>query len=652
MNTINTQVVTQLVNKTAHTLVRRELCTPRQAVAAAMVLGDNIEKLLSGSSMTSMFIEAEYEETLVNGVLVDPVDVLYILTEAKMIANLLDTGVYVAGQSLLDILDHIKQGYAPIEESKGFVRYGVSEMHKRTLHTDGSCKLMMDAIGVLEDTEFQRSEYMLDIVLRVQELAPEHKKIVTNEYVISGTSEMKAGIPYVSEFMDDARGRMYQACCYGPNGQSSDLARALMDFSDVSTGYDIKDAIAHITLEMKDMGHWADKPAFIADFIDARDNPVEFIIKHLDKQHNIMKPWNFVKFSNILAELLVGNRPYIGVAIGKDCKSSCAQIGGLLVADEKLLMRCGFTTKDIDDSYINVIAESKLLGIQGLTRSMVKKPFMAVLYGVAIGGLMDAHTIQQECWDVLYTGLDAEEIEALAAKFFKAITNSFGLKLNNLRKKIKEAGMIYGIGEEPNICKYDKPVHYRLPDGFEVEMDYRVMVDIDDERIHGKATDVKVEGNMSERMFNNLKFTTNELDLASHARTGFVNMVQAVDGLLARLIIVYANSLGAQHIVSVHDCFRVNIHDAEILDEAIKMAYHELFGTEYNQETMYLPLGTDILGMYFEGTVRSTKDEYLNDTKRGSQFYGKSNIRRLMEVDGVSIKDSINDLGNTKYFDK
>jgi len=429
-----------------------------------------------------------------------------------------------------------------------------------------------------------------------------------------------------------------------------------MDFSGVSKDYDITKAIGYVVAEMKDMGFWANKPEFMADYTEAITDPVAFIIKHMtDKKDggNIMKPWSFVKASLILQQLREGVHCYIGMGFGKDCKTSCAQMGAFMVSDRLLLEACGFSEGDVADAYERVLAQCILLGIRNLTRNDIKKPFMAVLYGVAKTGLMSKKTILDACWNKLYANLDEEHHEEVASKLYKAITEGFGAPLNRLRNKIKQAGMHYPAAGEEGICKYASEVKYYLPDLFEVKMDYRVSIDLEGERVFGKnAIDVHVQGNSIDQVFTDMKFKTKTKDLESQSRTGFVNLVQAVDGLLARLIIVNLQELGATHVTSVHDCFRVTIHDVELLDEAIKASYLELFGTTHNVESRNLPLGTDICELYFQGTHKVTKDEWLFDTKMERMFYGKSKLRRLMEIGGKDLRECINSLGVMKYFDK
>lgn len=657
---ISNKVKQVLLGNTAHMLVRKELATPAQAVATACCLVEALPKLLRGSKMFGLMIEAEYENTLVNGTEPAELDVLSTLVDAGLLV-LEGSDTYTASEYMKELIDDISASRAPILASEGFLKYGgehehvhsVKGMHKRS-------KLWMDAKRIQEQSEFTVSAIMLDINDQVVEVIPQHKKLRETEWAYLGSKELVPGEAYVSEYKADDRIRSYQAYRNGPCGQASDRERALMDYTNVSTGYDITKAKAYVIAEMKDMGIWKDKPGFMVDYKSAIADPVLFIIQHLmDKNEggHIIKPWSFVKAALIFKELRVGNRPYIGMGFGKDCKTSCAQMGGFLVSDEDLLAACGFSKEDVLDAYERVVVECNKLGIRNLTRSDVKKSFMAVLYGVSKMGLLNEKTILTPCYEKLYAGLnpvdDIDAMEVIAAKFYKAITEGFGASLNRLRNKIKMAGMYYPVKGEEGICKYYKEVKYLLPDNAQVEMDYRVTVDVNGERVFGKVCeDVTVVGAGIDMFFENMKFKTAVKDLESQSRTGFVNLVQAIDGLLARLIIVHLDRLGAQHVTSVHDCFRVNINDVELLDEAIKASYHELFGSTHNVKTPYLYKGLDITNLYFEGTHASTKPEFLPEVKNEKMFYGNSQFRRLMEIGDVDLRDCIDMLGVMKYFDK
>ena len=142
---------------------------------------------------------------------------------------------------------------------------------------------------------------------------------------------------------------------------------------------------------------------------------------------------------------------------------------------------------------------------------------------------------------------------------------------------------------------------------------------------------------------------TKQVHTGDFARNGFVNMIQGVDGLIARLIVVNLHRLGATHIISVHDCFRVNVMEMELLRAAIKAAYRELFGTLTNVATEDMPKGLDILGLYFDGINDQLID--VDDAIDISLFF-ESGKRRLQRIRGERLNHLISALGTTYYFDK
>lgn len=642
MTTIDNRVLNAVTMNVSATLVRKELCTPKQALATAVVFAANLDRLVGTTTNWTQKMVDGMDEALVDNESVEVFDVIAALKQAKFIEDLLDSGVYVAGPATLRIVDEVRSSYAPAKASVGVER-------RRNYASIQTSPLFKEAIHVLEDTKFMKDSFMLDIAYQVYEAMPNDKKLQAQEYVIHGSMLLEEGEAYVSEFFGDKRGRIYQAACYGPNGQSSDMARAMMDLHGVSQDYDPREAMHLLIAEMKDMGAWSDKAHFIQDIKDAIEQPAKFIIEHLHKDYHMSKPWNFVKFAHIVQGLREGKKPYIGVAVGLDAKCSGPQLAALMVGDEKMLAATGFTKKQMDDAYHNALTEVREAGITGLNRALIKKAFMAVFYGASKGAMLDANTITPATWEKLYIGYTSSEMEERANTFHDAIIKSFGAKLNNLRAKIKQGGFDY----EVMMPKFDKPVRHLMPDGLEVAMDYMEQVNIDGEVMDlsvGPIAETTVQAGMETKQFRNMSFNTNNYDYGSYARKGFVNMIQATDALLARLIIVHANRMGAQHIIAIHDCFRVNIHDMPILKAAIKQAYLDLFGTATNEKTKDMPLGTDIIGMYFDGAAKATiegiKPEYA------SQFFGRSQIRRLDEVQGTSLTTLINSLGETIYFAK
>lgn len=666
MTTITTQHENTITNSVAASLVRDKLCTPKQALATAVVFAANLTNLLNDQEEWVFQVSNALDDLEVDGEKLEPYPALDALVRSGYVEYLMDTRVIVAGKRTIKILDEVKQAYAPLEAINGIVSRvrGYSQVK----HSE----LFKEAIHALEGTEYMACGSMLEIARDVYRLAnPEQKQaLMAEDYVLKGTAGMKPLTAYVSEFFGDRRGRIYQASCFGPNGQSSDMARSMMDLHGVSMDYDDEATIELLLAEMHDMGTFTSEGDMLLDIEAAVKSPAEFIISHMDDTTHIDKPWNFVKFSILFDAIYNEEKPYIGVAVGLDAKCSGPQLGALMVADQAMLAATGFTMKKIDDAYVRCIDSCEKHGITGLTRSLVKKPFMAVFYGASGGAMMNHHTITLKTHQALFSAYGEyvkneagvlefdvnmdmyDAFEEKADLFYTAITNSFGRELNQVRATIKRAGVEYVKDADP-IEKFDKPLTHNMPDGFEVAMDYRIKLDIEGNPLAGAKpiTNTNIKTGFIDKNFKNMVFSTEDYAFADYARTGFVNMIQASDALLARLIVVHAKRLGAQHIIAIHDCFRVNIHDMAILEDAIRMAYHDLFSAKQNTPTKDLPLGTDILGMYFDGSKEATKPEYKNACGYHSQFF-KNGTRLLRAVNGVHFKTLVNALGTTYYFAK
>jgi hypothetical protein len=563
--------------------------------------------------------------------IVDPVQLLLdaemLEAECTYIGEDIDKTFLMAGPLFIKICGQQKEAYAPALASEGCER----RFDYAPIKTSG---LFVEAIHALESTEYTVDTGMLNIAMQVDAQLNKSHKLKQEAYVLEGCAKMDPELAYVSEFKGDRRGRMYQAACHGPNGQSSDRSRALMDLAGVSTDYDVKEAIKLLTDEMKDMGSFVDKSEFIACYTAFAETPVEAILHNLrgTMGTNISKPWSFAKASLTMMALKEYmefggvEKPYIGMAFGLDAKCSGPQLGALMVDDHQVAAACGFSEEELDDAYHLAIESCEKSKFKGLTRELIKKPYMGIFYGQSWGAFMFCEDAELQA--IIGGGEDN------AKAFHAAISRSFGPKMLRLRNTIKNLE----IGER---------LSHFMPDGLEVKMDYRVKVDIYNQEVDmdNEGKDIVVRGNILDQKFQKLAMKTDQPHLGDFTRTGFVNMIQATDALLARLIIVHANRMGAKHIISVHDCFRVNVHDMAILKEAIKAAYKDLFGSRTNNKTEDLPLGTDILDLYFQGAKKAGAVGVFP-----KQFTNKG--FRPAKINGKSINNLVDALGVTYFFAK
>jgi hypothetical protein len=321
-------------------------------------------------------------------------------------------------------------------------------------------------------------------------------------------------------------------------------------------------------------------------------------------------------------------------------------------------------------------------GFTGLTRDIVKDPYMGVFYGQGRKSFATLANYAAEgeepkkgehAHSLLGTMLSiGDDLEANAGIFHSIVEKSFGVQLLGLRNHIKEVHAHYEgeKGASVQVFHTERPTEYYLPDGQQVATKYYMQEDIKGVVVGAKepTDDVRVTVGMTHFRFNGMKFPTAEYDMGCYARTGFVNFIQSVDGLLARLIVSKLEDLGALICDPVHDCFRVSVPDMidGKLHNAIKFAYNSLFCYEEDHKTLELPFGTDAMKMYFEGVNRASKDEYKRTakqvTKSGSQFtfspvdkkWSRKLHRTNMDVAGLinDLKNDLDEEGNTYYFAK
>jgi len=642
MNTVIEAVNINDVNKSAIlSTVASELfhngLNPRIALITATAYVGSMEYMDDEEMFIEAFVDGlEKTELTIKGMDTpdDAMDVDAIVF-ALQDAHYLDKDNKV-GDRMAELLELRSEAYAPplamdgIERRFGYAPTKYSELFKEAIHA-------------LEDTKYTVDDNMMSIALRVLSKSGKDDE---EGYVLRGCEKMDSNDAYVSEFKGDRRGRMYQASCHGPNGQASDRSRALMDLYGVKMDYDAKDAMELLKHEMSDMVSTKDKQARGRLVQEACQHPVDFIIKHEDSDC-VKKPWSFVKAAKTLVALhnhihKDGVKPYIGMAFGLDAKCSGPQLGALMVGDGELAAACGFSLTEIEDAYHRCISYCDAAGFHGLTRDVIKKPFMGIFYGQGWMAFMNPEELDSP---ELWISLHGDEIlgnEKRAKEFHKAVTASFGAKMISVRNAMRSYAN-----------KIEGKVSHMLPDGFKVAMNYKMKVNILGEAMDFDTDkyDVFLRNNVESYKFINLQMNTQHVDTSDFVRNGFVNMVQGVDGLVARLIVVHLKRLGCEHIIAVHDCFRVSVHDMGLLRQAIKNAYRDLFGSYKNEASADLPEGTDILGLYFDGINRQLKQENFDDGIEISQFFA-SGTRRLQKIRGEKVNHLISALGQTYYFDK
>ena len=611
--------------------------SPRHAlaVATAWVVAATKEDML-----------ASLGQCLVNA----KVDGEHVEVDGEQVARALTTAGYLDGDLLGSRWEEVKaskkEASFPIEATEFNTDKDGNAMvmgRKRGYAPNTVSPLAKEAFHALEATQYTVDSWVLEIAEQVNAILKEKDVDYRDPegFVLSGCTAMDSKKGYFSEFFGDRRLRLYQEASHGPNGQASDRSRALMDLFGVSQDYNIAEAMAHIRAEMQDMVDTKDPEAKKALSRAARTNPVQFVLDHIEGDNGCSKPWSFIKAVRIMAQLQQGKRPYIGMAIGLDAKCSGPQLASLMSGDMDIMAACGFTNQamdSVDDAYVLCCAHLHAAGFStAITRKVIKKSFMGIFYGQGIGAFMthegisgDSQAITEELFNLIHPN---EVKEENAKKFHGVVSQCFGKQTAIIRSIIKS--MHNKLEGKPS---------YLMPDGSEVKMDYRVRVNVagDVVSFDTPATDVTLECDDLQLEINSYSLKTKQADANNFVRTGFVNMIQATDALLARLIIVHLHRAGVKHIICVHDCFRVSIGDMPKLQAAIKQAYLDLFGCPVDMPTKDLPEGTDILGLFFKGFKANALPG--NDINSQSQF--RSNGRRITQrINGLPLDKLVNSLG-------
>ena len=641
-NALSSTVAAQLFHHIKH--ARISVMIACCVVDAAKLVGD-LEMPEAFADLIEQSLDTAKLETTVSGegkkaheITLPIKDVLDALV-ATGIANTDGT----MGDRMIEMMEQRTEAYAPTkvgtEFTRRFTNYGVE---KKQLSD-----LAIEAIQSLEAVQFTIDDYMVDIANKVQTVLGGSEKD-DEAYVLAGCNAMSSEFAYTSEFKADRRIRLYQAACHGVNGQASDRSRACMDLAGVPLDYDVEIVKKAIKAEVMDMVNVAASKVGKL-MVTAMKDPVQFIVDELAKKkadRKVAKPWSFVKAANIWVELSKGNRPYIGMAVGLDAKCSGPQLGAMMVGDQEIAAACGMTLKQLDDAYVRCITALEKAGFVGFSRGGIKKSFMGIFYGQGWAAFTDTRELtsqeQDEVISVLYpNGVVSDDRAKL---FHKTVSNSFGAKMVALRNRIKEyAGNIEGR------------TGHMMPDGSKIQMNYKVKMNILDQAVEHDVVcpDVIVTTGEFTYKFIKLALNTTIVHTGDFVRTAFVNMIQATDALIARLIIVHLNRLGAKHIISVHDCFRVNVTEMHLLEQAIKNAYQDLFGSKTNIKTADLPLGTDILSLFFKGMQEAVVNPECQVVPMPQFLQLKSGeVRKMTKINGVAVTEIIEQLGTSYYFDK
>jgi len=97
------------------------------------------------------------------------------------------------------------------------------------------------------------------------------------------------------------------------------------------------------------------------------------------------------------------------------------------------------------------------------------------------------------------------------------------------------------------------------------------------------------------------------------ARTFMVNWIQGLDALIARTVATKCKAAGIKGFISIHDCFRVAIHEVHMLKGIIDDAYVHIFVN--NNVLEHLAKQLDLSPMALKGIEQVITEEEIRSDK-------------------------------------
>ena len=540
---------------------------------------------------------------------------------------------------------------APIKVEEGLIP--ISKLGKRQ-----KAQAPRELLDTLASVQFTVDQGTVALARKVREAGKKLGRKFDDEYVLKGCMKMDQSEAYYSPFNFDGRGRFYQSNLHGPAGAGGDLARASYRPVGVTKDYrgQIDKIISRVEVELED---FSGKGGSFENYMEAALNDeVNFTLNMV-----VPKPYQFVKAAKLLVKLRNvakgGPLPYLNVMAGKDAKCSGHQLLGLMTGDKDALKATGFGKGRVKkDSY--KVAELALngKGFNSVDRPSSKVVFMATLYGQGWAALTKPWSFKPadrvNTWKAIHGAQTPvapnnanPALEKNAKLFHKTVQESFGSKVNWLMDAFKMQ----------QFTKDTEEVDYLSPDGFIVDMAYKISVDI-----HGDGVafdtlypeDVTISTGGIKTTLKGYTTATEEIDLDRTASAGGVNFVHSVDGLLARLICKHLGLLGVKNIAPIHDCFEVNLTQIDELDEAIKSAYLDIFGSQVWERTEGLPHGNDPVGLYFAATNPKQITEQLHRHDSGFKPSGQRLNTQVSDdwsiVEAIEAIDAENEEDATFFF--
>jgi hypothetical protein len=429
------------------------------------------------------------------------------------------------------------------------------------------------------------------------------------DFVVRGCELVKNEKELYSEYDADARGRLYHVMCFGPNPQSSDMARSVYALNGVGV---VKKDTASYDMFMNEMKDISSARLMEEDIIRrVAANPVKGIVQmlgmHDDDAKKPKSPFTYARMCQDWVTFQDTGECVVTIGFGLDAKCSGTQYLAIVAGCPVMQRLTGLTIETAKQVGTDPYIESakflnRMLNTDVVTRKFIKTAYMAVQYG---GG---ENAVTGEAEKLLaMTGIRLT-VKKMAKAIISAIKTALGSKINRLIEAIAT-----GADE---LCRATNKEYftYKMTDGLVVkkpgyldleisESSYKIRVDEAEQVIFGKFD--KDTGLSTEWK----KEDGGDMDLGEFARNFMVNHIQGLDALVARTFVKKASEAGLHGITSIHDCFRCCLADAPKMMKVVADTYYDVFIKNDQLQHLKKVFTVDVLN---ENTQEMVSVCYLN----------------------------------------
>lgn len=494
-------------------------------------------------------------------------------------------------------------------------------------------KHVKDAIQFIQDQPQMVNRDLFDAVIAFHDallaegVPEEHMPqfLKDQSHVLTGCAVLRDYDALYAQYFMDNRGRQYQSQHCGPNPQAADLSKALCFHTVENIVFAGSDEHAIFLKEMEEevvdgagdkwmteevirfiaknparslMHGYKQTQALILAAAQANGTTYEQEAEFHNYGLPFKKFFTYMTMCQYWVQFRDNGSADVRLGFGPDCKSSGAQILGIMACAKEAVEACGMITgfgsnkpKDLyqvsADMVNRNIADHKELStyqIAKMTRNGIKRAFMAIQYG----GGVPAITSGQDLRTYARMGVKPEDFHAYAELIIESIKQAMGPMIEAFIEGLRNAVAAHCAALSE---KAGKPVYsfeYYHIDGFKVTKKGEADVQMTEHPFIISLGDTKKAGVIFGTMGEDEKGwsipsnTQGQLQLQNFIHFFPVHFVQGLDAVMSRKIALESEKQGLRGYTCIHDQFRSCLEDSKMLRESIIPAVYEDMFIKHN----------------------------------------------------------------------